>query len=303
MKKFIITSVILIFFFGGLYAAQQNLWEPQKKRMISENEIEGIIPNGKNFNTLGFDHFVADMYWLKSIQYLGGNVFSTDRKGLFPLLDLVTDLNPKFSRAYKIGALILPDEGKLDETEILVLKGIEKNSDDWRMFYDAGFFYFYYKEDNEKALEYYEQCVQMKDCLLGGSRMVKNLKTRLGRYEVAIQERVEDLLNPDSSDEEIELAKKKIQESASLLLLNDAVKQYVLKGSTLQDIEDLKNFSFVPTNKKFFHYLIKNQKYFGFEFTMQNNKLIVDDVLLKTPYQYNHYLWSEEENRVRTRWF
>lgn len=303
MKKTLLIIALVPLFFYSVFSAQNILWEPQAKRILTESEIEGMIPKGENFNTLGFDKMVADLYWIKSVQYIGGNIFSTDRKGLFPLIDLITSLDPKFSRAYKIGMLLLPDEGKMKETEALIAKAEEKNADDWRIYYDAGFYYFYYAEDNKKALEYYQKCVEFSGCITGGARMVKNLQTRLGKYEIAIQQRVDDLLNPDSSQEEKQISQKKIQESASLLLLNDASAQYLAQGKEISELDDLKGFKFIPTDKNFFNYLIQNQRFFGFEFTVDGEYLLVDDVLLKTPYQYNYYLWSAEDKKVRTRWF
>ncbi len=301
-----ITILALGIFFSGVGYANTMLWEGIKKRQISSLEMEGIVPDGEKMKPLlfGFDNLVADMYFIKTIQYLGDNIWSEDRKTLYPYLDLVTDLDPHFSRAYKYGLLLLPEEGKFDETEQLIEKGIEKNSEDWRVFYNAGYFYFFYKEDKERALELYEHCEKMEGCIKGATRMRKNLKTHIGKYEIAVQERVMDLINPDATEEEVEMSKKKIQEATSLLFLNDAARQYEQqKGKKISHIDDLRNFSFSPENIVFLEYILETQKFFGFEFAITNQKIKVDDVMLISPYKWNGYQWSEEENRVRTKRF
>jgi hypothetical protein len=49
------------------------------------------------------------MYWLRAIQYIGGNAIDSEyKKYLFVLLDLITELNPYFETPYTIGQLLLP---------------------------------------------------------------------------------------------------------------------------------------------------------------------------------------------------
>ena len=58
----------------------------------------------------GMENLVADFYWLRAIQYIGGNAISAEYKAyLAVMLELVTDLSPHFTYPYQIGMLLLPD--------------------------------------------------------------------------------------------------------------------------------------------------------------------------------------------------
>ena len=56
-----------------------------------------------------FKNLKADIYWLKTIQYIWWNaIWSEYKKYLFIMLDLITELNPYFEHPYIIGQLLLP---------------------------------------------------------------------------------------------------------------------------------------------------------------------------------------------------
>ena len=49
------------------------------------------------------------MYWLETIQYIGGNALNSQyKKYLFKILDLITALNPYFEAPYVIGEILIP---------------------------------------------------------------------------------------------------------------------------------------------------------------------------------------------------
>ena len=62
---------------------------------------------------LGFDAFVADVYWIRAVQYYGGTKLSTDEHKnydlLYPLLDMTTTLDPRFTIAYRFAAILLSE--------------------------------------------------------------------------------------------------------------------------------------------------------------------------------------------------
>ncbi len=67
--------------------------------------------------SLGHPTLAANLYWLRTIQYMGDAQASTrgwDK--LFPVLDLVTDLDPRHGYAYQVGGNILASVGRLDES-------------------------------------------------------------------------------------------------------------------------------------------------------------------------------------------
>lgn len=64
-----------------------------------------IVP----FITFWFSNLKADIYWLEAIQYIWWNVIWGEyKKYLYKMIDIITDLNPYFSKPYLIWQLLLP---------------------------------------------------------------------------------------------------------------------------------------------------------------------------------------------------
>lgn len=69
------------------------------------------LPNSQmaRLTSFGFANLAADLYWLKTIQYIGWNAISGEYKEyLSVIMNLITDLNPYFESPYTIGQLLIP---------------------------------------------------------------------------------------------------------------------------------------------------------------------------------------------------
>ena len=101
------------------------------------------------------------MYWLRTVQYYGGQrLFSHDKKFelLLPLIEITTTLDPRLVIAYKYGATFLcepPPEGagRCDQGIAILEKGVAVMPHDWRLRQDLGFFHFIYRRDPQKSAE------------------------------------------------------------------------------------------------------------------------------------------------------
>jgi hypothetical protein len=54
----------------------------------------------------GFENLAADLYWLRTVQYFGGQrLFVSDKRFelLRPLIDITTTLDPRLEIAYRYG--------------------------------------------------------------------------------------------------------------------------------------------------------------------------------------------------------
>lgn len=110
---------------------------------------------------VGFENIAADLYWLRTVQYFGGQRMQVTTKNydlLEPLLNITIDLDPDFKIAYTYGATFLSEPFPMGAG--LPLKGIEiiergmKNHPEyWRFYLDKGFIYFWHLKDCEKAAE------------------------------------------------------------------------------------------------------------------------------------------------------
>jgi len=105
--------------------------------------------------TPGFENLMADLYWLRTVQYFGAErLFSTDKRFelLEPLIEITTTLDPRLEVAYRYGAIFLCEPwpvGKGDpEAGIKVLeKGARNLPRSWRLRQDLGYFRYLFLRD------------------------------------------------------------------------------------------------------------------------------------------------------------
>jgi hypothetical protein len=315
MKKVFIGFFLFCFFCGSFFLialGQNSVWQYKRNIILESESISGMIPKGDQIrpSLLGFDLFAADMYWLKAVQYIGGNA-REEKTALYDFLNLITDLDPRFEEAYHRGMLILPSDGKIDQAEELLQKG-QKNIPNAKLLpYDGGFFYFFYEEDYEKSAEQYQKCVDTPGCNAAGSkRMLRNLEVRRGKYETAIQQWAEVLANEGTLNDDFELAKKKIKESLDLLLLNEALK--LSPTDALSDligrevdivlrIDGKENA--IALAQYFLDMYGNNSAILESFITAKAISFSVSKQNLETPFPANPYELSEDKTKVRTKQF
>jgi hypothetical protein len=107
----------------------------------------------------GFEAIAADLYWLRTVQYYGGQRRFAEGKDftlLRPLIDITTTLDPRLEVAYRYGAVFLAErapEGAgrpLEAVEVLE-RGVRNNPRSWRLRQDLGFFHYLFLRDAHRA--------------------------------------------------------------------------------------------------------------------------------------------------------
>lgn len=108
--------------------------------------------------SLGYQGLLADIYWTRAVQYYGGmhHAGGGDFRLLWPLLNITTQLDPHLMPAYQYGATFLtakPPAGPgMPQQAIELMKyGIQKNPDQWRLYYNLGFIYYMDLKDYPSA--------------------------------------------------------------------------------------------------------------------------------------------------------
>lgn len=110
-------------------------------------QVERLFP--------GFEALAADIYWLRTVQYFGGQRAFSDGRNfdlLRPLIDITTTLDPRLDIAYRYGAVFLSEPPPVgagrprDGIEILE-KGVRAQPESWRLRQDLGFFHYLYLHD------------------------------------------------------------------------------------------------------------------------------------------------------------
>jgi len=107
----------------------------------------------------GFEDLAADLYWLRTVQYFGGQrLFAAQKRFalLRPLIEITTTLDPRLEIAYRYGAIFLGEPpptgaGRPREGAEVLEEGVRNNPRSWRLRQDLGFFHYTYLHDPERA--------------------------------------------------------------------------------------------------------------------------------------------------------
>ena len=141
--------------------------------------------------SLGYTGLLADIYWTRAVQYFGSKhvVAARDYRLLYALLEITTALDPKLIVAYQFGANFLaprPPEGagQPDKAVALVEYGIRNNPDNWKLYYELGFIYYYMeKKDYAKAAEAFERGTKVPNA----HPLLRVLAARMAQHAGEIQ--------------------------------------------------------------------------------------------------------------------
>ncbi len=163
-RKVTITASILLL----LSLASSVLLLRRLDQMRSHATLEEVLyfnsPKWVKRLSLGYEGLMADIYWTRAVQYFGGHHAqgNTDFKLLAPLLEITTALDPKLTVAYEFGANFLASKppngaGQPEEAVALVEYGVRNNPDNWRLYYNLGFIYYFDLKDYARAAEAFDR--------------------------------------------------------------------------------------------------------------------------------------------------
>ncbi len=118
---------------------------------------------------LGFRNIAADIYWMRAVVYFGGRRLdktSTNFDQLYPLLSLVTYLDPYFKVAYRFGAVFLSEDfpggaGRPDQAVEFLRLGVERDPKRWEYLQDIGFIYYWWLHDYRQSAEWYQRAADV----------------------------------------------------------------------------------------------------------------------------------------------
>ena len=120
--------------------------------------------------SLSYSAVLADVYWIRVLQYYGGTRLSKggtkDYSLLYPLLDITTTLDPYFNVAYRFGAIFLAEAypggaGRPDLAVALLQKGVRHQPDKWQYLQDIGFVHYWWRHDYKEAAAWFEKGAQV----------------------------------------------------------------------------------------------------------------------------------------------
>ncbi len=163
MTRSLIAIAVLFVLSAGLQAARDNAYQ----RYDSAAGMLWVQPGpALSRLALGYRDLLADIYWMRAIVYFGGERLRPDGTGnydlLYPMLQAVTTLDPRFTVAYRFGAIFLaeaaPDgPGRPDLSVQLLESGVARDNGRWEYMHDIGFVYYWWLRDYKKAAEWFQK--------------------------------------------------------------------------------------------------------------------------------------------------
>lgn len=119
---------------------------------------------------LAYRTLAADLYWIRTIQHYGGDRLAMGGGAkyelLYPLLDITTTLDPRFTIAYRFGAIFLAEPnpggpGRLDLATKLLTKGLGAQPAKWQYMLDIGFLHYWQLGDSGTAVKWFQRAAEI----------------------------------------------------------------------------------------------------------------------------------------------
>lgn len=174
--------------------------------------------------SLGFSDFLADIYWLRAVQYYGRQKLEgapTSYADLRPLLETAAELDPRFEICYRYGAVFLSEPkpvgaGRPEEGVAFLGKGADRNPGDWRLRQEQGLFTFFYLNQTQRGAEILSRAAAIPGAPYWMKSLAAQVLTNGGELEAAlsmwtvIYKQSEPGLLRDNAESQIKVAQHKI---------------------------------------------------------------------------------------------
>jgi hypothetical protein len=209
------------------------------------------VPNGAAARIVALGHrtFLSDLYWLQTVQYIGEP--KADQRGwdkLYPLVDLVTDLDPRHGYAYQTAGVVLSAAGRLAQSNQILEKGMVKGPPLWTLPYYLSFNHWFYMGDYAAGAEYARVAAKRPGASVNVARLALSLSSKSGSPEDAIamiqemRANVKDEVSASALDEQLKLAIVERDAQA----LERAIARFVNeRGRRPANVEDLLRVGYV----------------------------------------------------------
>src|ERR1700688_59152 len=157
-KGYIALILFVILGFAGVWRLQERIDVLQSAVESEDDQV--MLRSSKLVKGLSLEYapLVADIYWTRVVQYFGNKQAGkqVDLRLLWPLLDVTSVLDPQLMPVYDFGSTFLSDApprgaGRPDLAVELLERGLRANPDEWRLYYDLGFVYYFDVKDYAKA--------------------------------------------------------------------------------------------------------------------------------------------------------
>jgi hypothetical protein len=172
-------------------------WTDHVSAEDASDDVEIYVTNGERVKlmALGYDSLLADVYWMRAIQFFGRRVLADktvldDPRGrldeLYPLIDVSTTLDPRSIKPYRFGAFFVHDYVDAQRGREILSKGIRANPDSWRLYQDLAFLY-WSDGDCDTASRLYAEGGAVAGAPMWMREMAAIIPTMCGRPDVTVE--------------------------------------------------------------------------------------------------------------------
>ncbi len=149
---------------AGAFSARQALEEEAGR--VGQVRDPTWLPSGKLLRLAAFGHrlALADLYWLRTVQYVGASVMARTATwdALLPLAELVTDLDPRYGYAYQVaGSNLSGLAGRVAESDRILEKGMRNVPERHTLPFLFAFNKFFYENDYAQAAVYVRRAAEV----------------------------------------------------------------------------------------------------------------------------------------------
>ena len=133
-------------------------------------------PDTLRLFTGGHQTSVADIGWLRLVQYLGNDSHASIRwPALEDLANFVTTMDPNYGFAYEATGVVLATVGRIDSSNIVLDRGMKNVPGRWQLPFFLGFNHWSLMGDSKQAAQFVLQASKIQ----GSPRYLPDLATRL----------------------------------------------------------------------------------------------------------------------------
>jgi tetratricopeptide (TPR) repeat protein len=203
------------------------------------------LPSGKylKYATFGYSSLAADLIYLWSIQYYSNYEIADRFAYLERIFSIISELDPRYTDPYEVGALIAVAEAQDPELALKILDmGLAKNPEQWVFPFEAGHIAQMTLKDFERAQQYYEKCLTIPGAPAFVSRLRANAMYKRGDLQTAWETWLE--IYDSAADEEVRKVASnhlyQVKAAIDIGDLTDAVKAFEARfrrlPTTLDDL-------------------------------------------------------------------
>lgn len=230
-----------------------------------EEELQ-FIPQQKVIESLSLDHkgFAADLLFIQTLMHTGSLTWKPDRfrfndEWAYRMIDLVTELDPKYYSAYLFSGMgLIHTHDDIYRANTIIKKGMKIFPDSWELPFWIGFNAYLYLENDAMASKYLLMAAKKPKAPVSFFSLLLSAITRGGNFQDGIWV-LESMIKNEKNPNIRLVYKKRITRMQNFIDLQKAADLYKLRKKmypkTLHDLIDagiIKNIPRDPMGKAYF---------------------------------------------------